>query len=649
MPSKHLIINNLLLIFIVGTLLSLSSQLTFAGDNSTSPNKSHSDIQPTVYDDAFWDKIEQVNESDTLPVIEKLMALIIVFEQSKDVYNLILSHSHICINYSYLGDSRGLDHAEKIIGLAQKHDFPILEISGHVCASLHYTDMENFNKAQTSADKALAMANKQPNKISLYNALAALSWLQFSLDDIQGSLSTDLLLLEMAPKVGKETDVGTLLSNIASNYDDLEQYEVALTYYHKSLALTDEQISPSSFGVTLSNMGLSYIRLERYSKAVEVLTRAINFAKKTNDISTLSKIYSNLGKATSRQGKYQQALAYYQSALNLLKVHSGTIDYINVQLGLANSYLSMKRPNDSLKALTKVQPFIEKLNLEYQWLGFYEFTAQAQEQLGLFDMALEAYKKFTYYKFKRQEKINGKDLTQIQVKFDTQQTKKDYNLLQKDNELMTTQRALDHITQLNQQKTTKLMTLIVILTIIIIVIFAIYLMKAQKSREKYRYMAMHDELTKAPNRRAILALADKYLTDSQQDGGDFLLALADIDHFKKFNDSYGHDTGDMVLIQFAQVLSGALRSTDTLGRFGGEEWLIVMPQAKESELELIFSRLQQASKAIHVDGVPADHLISFSMGVASAKGHKGDVDTLVKKADINLYKAKGAGRDQFVI
>jgi diguanylate cyclase (GGDEF)-like protein len=652
MPLLNHLLKKLLLMLVIILILSGAptlAQVSFQAQASkeTQKNPSETSLLPQVYDADFWRNIYLAISKDSKKTIAKLKMLIIQFEQEQDFYNLTRANSKIGYAYSFIEEPIGLAHTQTAISLAQEHNFPALESEAHTVATFHYVDMQQFDKAQDSVNKALALATKQGDKIWQYNALSALYWFQFFSNNLQGALETMLRRLKLAPEVNRNDTITTLLNNIASVYGEIGQFDQSLVYFQKSLDLNDEKNDPYIYARTLSNIAKSYQLLERYSEAEKSLKEAQKVAETIDDSILLASIDTQFGGIANAKGNYDQGLKYFQNSLTLLKKRNSAHTFKTAQMGLADTYLKLGLVRESIEALEKVLPVIKESNQDNDWMDYYDLVAQAQEQLGDTGKALAAYKKFTDYMLKEQEKNSDKDLTQMQVKFDTEQVKKDNVLLQKDNALMTTQQKLIDVTLRKERKTSRLLTSTIILSVIITVIIILSLIKSRRSRERYHDLAMRDELTKAPNRRAIQALAEKNLVDTQHGGDNFLLALADIDFFKNFNDTYGHDTGDMVLIKFAQALSSALRSADTLGRFGGEEWLIVMPQAEQSELDQIFSRLQQASKAIRVDGVPEDHLITFSMGVVSAQGHKGDVDALIKQADINLYKAKDAGRDQF--
>jgi diguanylate cyclase (GGDEF)-like protein len=160
-----------------------------------------------------------------------------------------------------------------------------------------------------------------------------------------------------------------------------------------------------------------------------------------------------------------------------------------------------------------------------------------------------------------------------------------------------------------------------------------------------RRLSVIDDLTGAPNRRGTRQIAQRLLADGNRQRD--IIAVLDIDHFKKVNDAWGHSVGDVVLKEFYRLCKEQLRSTDLLGRWGGEEFLLFMPRVDVSQAEVVFKRLQSAVGEIRLAGDPAWRL-TFSMGVTSVRGDV-DLDALIEEADQALYVAKNSGRDTFIV
>jgi diguanylate cyclase (GGDEF)-like protein len=158
-------------------------------------------------------------------------------------------------------------------------------------------------------------------------------------------------------------------------------------------------------------------------------------------------------------------------------------------------------------------------------------------------------------------------------------------------------------------------------------------------------LALRDELTGQPNRRSVMAYAQAQMQQTQRLGGPMSVAMIDLDHFKRVNDQWGHAVGDAVLRAFAVAISGGLRGQDRLGRWGGEEWLLVMPGTTLAEMGKVFERLRQRFADMPIDGLPGRHGFTFSMGGAELRADTPHLQALIAEADCQLYAAKSGGRD----
>jgi two-component system cell cycle response regulator len=167
------------------------------------------------------------------------------------------------------------------------------------------------------------------------------------------------------------------------------------------------------------------------------------------------------------------------------------------------------------------------------------------------------------------------------------------------------------------------------------------------ARESLRDQATHDQLTELWNRAAILDILNNELKRAQRQGASVAVALADLDFFKSVNDTHGHATGDEVLRKVAQALRGSVRRYDSVGRYGGEEFLIVLPGCEQSNALAHAERLRKAVEGIAIETPNATIRLSASIGVAISD-ERSIVDSfdLIQAADVALYRAKNGGRNR---
>lgn len=159
--------------------------------------------------------------------------------------------------------------------------------------------------------------------------------------------------------------------------------------------------------------------------------------------------------------------------------------------------------------------------------------------------------------------------------------------------------------------------------------------------------AMHDPLTNIFNRRAIIKLLEKELARAKREKSNLCIGLCDLDHFKRVNDTYGHQIGDEVLIAFTRFVQKKLRLYDHVGRYGGEEFLIVASGSKEAKQGTLFERICEYVRNSEIPTEKGNILITVCIGAAQYTGVE-SYDTLIAAADTALYRAKETGRDRVV-
>ena len=126
------------------------------------------------------------------------------------------------------------------------------------------------------------------------------------------------------------------------------------------------------------------------------------------------------------------------------------------------------------------------------------------------------------------------------------------------------------------------------------------------------------------------------------------VAVIDLDHFKHINDSFGHQAGDQVLVEFAKLLTSTFRSADCIGRFGGEEFVLILPRATQKNAKEALHRLRESMQT-HQWQLPSnEHRVTFSAGIA-VSNDKESFESLFNKADTALYDAKAMGRNAIIV
>ncbi|HYP09143.1 MAG TPA: diguanylate cyclase [Bryobacteraceae bacterium] len=169
------------------------------------------------------------------------------------------------------------------------------------------------------------------------------------------------------------------------------------------------------------------------------------------------------------------------------------------------------------------------------------------------------------------------------------------------------------------------------------------------AREALRDQATRDYLTHLWNRSSILDILHRELDRSEREGTSVGVVVADLDHFKSINDTYGHFAGDAALQESARRMQASTRSYDAVGRYGGEEFLIVLPGVDEEGVRMQAERMRLAISGTPVSAKEAELKVTCSFGCSSAVGGRVSAEALIRAADEGLYRAKRAGRNCSVV
>jgi diguanylate cyclase (GGDEF)-like protein len=171
------------------------------------------------------------------------------------------------------------------------------------------------------------------------------------------------------------------------------------------------------------------------------------------------------------------------------------------------------------------------------------------------------------------------------------------------------------------------------------VTIGVILMATEKLRAEFEHLASHDSLTGALTRRALIDACEQELERGRRKQHPMSLLMLDLDHFKAINDTHGHLVGDRVLVEFVARVTALLRRPDHFGRFGGEEFVALLPETSPAEAMIVAERIR-----FEVAAAPQP-ACTVSIGAASSDADDTSLDTLLARADAALYEAKAAGRN----
>jgi diguanylate cyclase len=161
-------------------------------------------------------------------------------------------------------------------------------------------------------------------------------------------------------------------------------------------------------------------------------------------------------------------------------------------------------------------------------------------------------------------------------------------------------------------------------------------------------LVREDQLTGALNRRGLDDALEREAARARRAGAFVCIALIDIDNFKRINDAYGHQVGDIVLVHLVAIIKQTIRSNDLIGRYGGEEFMLILPDSRLDEAVAVLGRLQRRLAEQAICWGEQKLLVTFSAGIA-AHAPAEALEALIRRTDAALYEAKRVGKDRVLV
>jgi diguanylate cyclase (GGDEF)-like protein len=415
--------------------------------------------------------------------------------------------------------------------------------------------------------------------------------------------------------------------------------------YAQALSLNQEVIDwDTQQGATLSLSVNRFLRgkilnlMKQYAAAIEQFTEARKLSVQLHDAQGVA--FADLLDCTARIELEQldRAASACNSALRTFAVAHSADEMKEAEGLLARIDLAKGHAEKALKTWNEVLDHEGADLLPSRVASLYQWRARANAALHNYR---DAYADLAEYA-RRYAAANDAERTKaaaaLRARFETDREIERNALLKRELEVS---REQSH----RQALALRWNAIVVTSGVLVIALLIYFLIVNRRYRQQLVKLASQDGLTGLPNRRRTAELATSALADATAMQTPLTIAIIDMDHFKIINDRCGHATGDFVLKEFARVGRESLRESDVLGRWGGEEFLLVMPGAT---LEIAMASLERMRTLVFGIRLPASGAgmrVSLSAGLATSLRHGRSLDEMIARADSALYVAKNEGRD----
>jgi diguanylate cyclase (GGDEF)-like protein len=492
-------------------------------------------------------------------------------------------------------------------------------LSGHLRACRGWV-LENvegrINEAAAEYEAAVTLTERSGDKSAFADALA----LRGELRHYRGQFDEAIEDLQKSYAVGTTAKQKRYALNaIANLYADrrVGAYDRAIEYYRQLLASNEQEGNQAGIATAHYNIGATLDTKGDLVGALASYQRALAMEQKRSAAGEIADVQRALGVTLNKLGRYTEALAVLEPALAHFEKNGDAESIAQVRLARGSVLFRLGRRAEAMRDLdaarahfktTESNRFLEKAEEE---------RANALATLGDWRGAYDA--RIAQMDIRDEMNVRAREehVSRLRVQFETEKKEQE-------------NRALTRIRQLQG---------VAIALGVLVIAFLIYFAR------RMRNLALTDELTKLPNRRHVLRYADDQLRAARGDGNAFSMLALDLDHFKRINDTYGHDAGDVVLRRVADTCRRVLGRAGRIGRTGGEEFLVVLPQTDATRAAEIAERLRLAVEAVDFSDIAPGQHITVSIGVSESMSTD-DFMTIAKRADDSLYRAKEMGRNR---
>jgi diguanylate cyclase (GGDEF)-like protein len=432
-----------------------------------------------------------------------------------------------------------------------------------------------------------------------------------------------------------------VLGAIANLYADrsVKDYANALVYYGKVLAANEAAGDVQGQATALFNLGSTLESQDKLEEALQYLQRALELDRKRGVSADIAFDEKAVAVVLSKLGRHADALRLLADVERRYGKDVAPFDLAALRLSRGVALKRAGRYTQALPDIEAARAFFLAQNNARFLEKIHDERAQVLAALGNWREAFNARGEYQAVHQKLQDQVLDERTARLRVLFDTEQKQRQNEALARENELA--QRELRSAQAVRRWQMAALL-----LSLAGIVALALMMARQVKLARTMRDLALTDELTRLPNRRHFLALAQASLAHAQNSGGTLAMAGLDIDFFKKVNDTYGHGAGDVLLQRVAHALRAAVRPSDSVGRMGGEEFSALLRDAAPDQAREIAERMRAAVQALDCSDIAPELKPTISIGLSQLGGKDDRLDSLCKRADDALYRAKENGRNR---
>lgn len=482
-------------------------------------------------------------------------------------------------------------------------------------------------------DTLLGRVDDADQRLRLLRLKANVGMMAGRFEDAFDALNQALLELEFQDNVEEQARLLTLASHF---YNMAGQPQVALRYADLALELTDRGASTRVLCTSWVRRAEALAEIEDPRWGLELLNEKISVCLDSQDSVMIGWAYNALGELALRAGDFATLKTVVEEAERwvselFLDSHLMT-RYLRARLDAHAGHV-----DTAIEELNDIAVTLGSMGLWQRLAMALSELAELERQRGELEAAYQALQGYRDARLAFLDLERSVNLAAREVDFRMRQQSLELELVERE-------RAALELAERADRQRARLLLALGALAVSIAAILAVWLGRELWQRRQYRRLANRDGLTGLLNHSRFFERAESLLADCQRQGQPFVLLLADVDHFKRFNDEHGHPCGDQALMLLARSLKAHFGDPRSLiGRVGGEEFAIALAGRSIEQAEALMERCRQHLWTRSLDELPSP--LTLSVGLATANG-QARLSACYAAADKALYTAKNSGRNR---
>lgn len=574
-------------------------------------------------------------QAGMLEVLDRMKGLV----PPGDVRRELRYRYMFCILGLDASPAEGMAYADRGLADARRIGYVEAEVNFHFCRGTNQEALTTPRDALVDYDAGIALARSHENQRLVADGLTWRGSVQSLLGEHALALVDFLEAQKFYETSGAPIESEQNLFNIAVAYRRLGESAQARDYLDKLLALGEQRHDRAQQLAAHMQLGFLDSEMGEQASAEGHLRKALGLAKAVDNRSQGASIHLGLAQVDNLQGRHAQALEELALAQPGFARMGDRSNRDMVLLQTAEAHAGLGQHQQAIAEYAQAEALLQQSgNLRYL-AELLDARARSYQALNRLEPEVADLRRLVKVREALDRKAHSDNATLMNYQFQTAQR-------DQENRRLAADRALKEQQLLSLERVRHWQRVALMLGgVLILMLLWLAFRQFRRSRKLHR-MAMTDPLTGIANRRHIEELARHALSHAAAHGESLCVLVLDVDHFKAVNDAFGHAVGDQVLVRIAQACRQTLRRFDMLGRMGGEEFLIVLPDTSLEVALQIAERLRRKVESLPLANLAPGLQVTASVGAAMADHEADDLPELIRRADTAMYRAKDAGRNR---